>query len=118
MCGRRICRMISFRRGSSVDLWGECWYHRFMTSAKDKSHAGGASSSGKSGQPAGDDLAAKVAQAKAQDEKKGELQHKIDELTAQVASLKDTAARAQAELQNAKIRMDRDANDLRKFAAE
>ncbi len=44
-----------------------------------------------------------------------------DELTAlkdELARLKDIAARAQADLQNAKIRMEREAGDLRKFALE
>jgi len=39
-------------------------------------------------------------------------------LQAQVKKLTDIAGRAQAELQNAKVRMEKDAEDLRKFAAE
>lgn len=39
-------------------------------------------------------------------------------LRAETERLKDLAARAQADLQNAKIRMEREAGDLRKFALE
>ncbi len=41
---------------------------------------------------------------------------KIQALEAQVAKLTDLAARAQADLQNSKIRMEREAEDLRKYA--
>jgi molecular chaperone GrpE len=42
----------------------------------------------------------------------------VKELTAQVKKLTEMAARAQADLQNAKIRMEKDAGELRKFATE
>lgn len=42
----------------------------------------------------------------------------IAALQAEVAKLKDMAARAQADLQNAKARVERDAGELRKFASE
>jgi molecular chaperone GrpE len=45
-------------------------------------------------------------------------EQKIAELTAQIAKLTDIAGRAQADLQNAKARMDRDAEDLRRFALQ
>lgn len=47
-----------------------------------------------------------------------DAQAQIAELTAQVAKLTDLAARAQADLQNAKVRMQKDADDLRRYAAE
>ncbi len=46
------------------------------------------------------------------------LEAKMKELTEQVASLTEMAARAQADLQNARIRMAKDAEDLRKYASE
>ncbi len=46
------------------------------------------------------------------------LEAQVQELTQQVAKLTDMAARAQADLQNAKARMQRDGDDLRRFAAE
>lgn len=42
----------------------------------------------------------------------------IKELTAKLQQMTDIAARAQADLQNAKIRMQKDGEDIRKFAAE
>ena len=39
------------------------------------------------------------------------------ELRAQITKLRDMAGRAQADLQNAKERMERDARDIRAFAA-
>lgn len=54
-----------------------------------------------------------------QDKPKGDdLQGKIVELEAKLAQLTDIAGRAQAELQNAKIRMEKDASEIRKFASE
>lgn len=47
-----------------------------------------------------------------------ELQAKIAELTAQVQKLTDIAGRAQADLQNAKARMERDGEDLKRFALQ
>src|SRR3989344_6439034 len=47
-----------------------------------------------------------------------ELQGKIAELTAHVKKLTDLAARAQADLQNAKMRMAKDQEELRKFVGE
>lgn len=38
--------------------------------------------------------------------------------TAELQKWKDTAARAQADLQNAKVRMEREAGELRKYASE
>lgn len=64
------------------------------------------------------DLAQKVAAAKAQDDELSKIMKVNAELKKQLDGLKDTAARAQAELQNAKIRMDKEAGDLRKYAAE
>jgi molecular chaperone GrpE len=46
-----------------------------------------------------------------------ELEAKVTELTAQLQKLTDMAGRAQADLQNAKQRMEREADELRKFAA-
>ncbi len=65
-----------------------------------------------------DDLAAKVQAAQAQDSKTAELEKKILELTEQLAKASEVASRAQAELQNAKMRLEREAQDIRKFAAE
>ncbi len=65
-----------------------------------------------------DDLIAKVKAAQAQDGQTAALQQQIKELTAQVASLTEMAGRAQAELQNAKIRLEREAADARKYASE
>ena len=42
----------------------------------------------------------------------------IEALQAELAKLRDLAARAQADLQNAKARVERDAEELRKFASE
>lgn len=47
-----------------------------------------------------------------------ELLAKIEELQAQVAKLTDIAGRSQADLQNAKVRMERDADDLKRFALQ
>ncbi|HLD71698.1 MAG TPA: nucleotide exchange factor GrpE [Candidatus Peribacteraceae bacterium] len=47
-----------------------------------------------------------------------ELQGKIAELTDQVKKLTELAARAQADLQNAKMRMTKDQEELRKFVGE
>ncbi len=67
-----------------------------------------------------DDLAAKVAAAaaSAQDSDSAELEKKIAELTEQLKKSSDIASRAQAELQNAKARLEREAGELRKFASE
>lgn len=65
-----------------------------------------------------DPLADALKKAQAQDDQTSGLLKKIDELEKQAAIFKDTAARAQAELQNAKIRMDKEAGELRKFASE
>lgn len=46
------------------------------------------------------------------------LEAQVQELTAQVGKLTDLAARAQADLQNAKTRMQKDGDDLRRYAAE
>lgn len=65
-----------------------------------------------------DDLAAKVQAAAAQDQKVNEHEKKILELTEQLKKATDVASRSQAELQNVKIRLDREAVEIRKFAAE
>jgi molecular chaperone GrpE len=46
------------------------------------------------------------------------LQEQIAQLQAELGKMKDLAARAQADLQNAKIRAEREAMDLRMFASE
>ncbi len=66
----------------------------------------------------GDDLAAKVQAAQAQDGRTKELEKKIEELTEQLKKHTEVASRAQAELQNVKARLDREAVELRKFASE
>ncbi len=68
-------------------------------------------------QPA-DDLAQRVAAAQQHDDEIGALRQEIDELKKQMIAFKEAASRAQAELQNAKLRMEREAVDLRKFASE
>jgi molecular chaperone GrpE len=65
-----------------------------------------------------DDLAAKVAAAAQADSEIVVLQKKIEEMTEQLAKASDMASRAQAELQNVKIRLEREASDIRLFAAE
>ncbi len=52
------------------------------------------------------------------DDKKDDAAAKVAELEEKVKQLTDLAGRAQAELQNAKIRMEKDATDIRKFASE
>ncbi len=47
-----------------------------------------------------------------------ELEKKVQELADQLKRLTEIASRAQAELQNAKIRMEKEAADIRKFASE
>lgn len=47
-----------------------------------------------------------------------ELEKKVQELSDQLKRLTEVASRAQAELQNAKIRMEKEAADIRKFASE
>lgn len=44
--------------------------------------------------------------------------NEVEALKAELARIKDLAARAQADLQNAKARGERDADDLRKYASE
>lgn len=65
-----------------------------------------------------DDLAAKVAKAQQDDGRIAQMQATIDQLTQQVAKLTDMAGRAQAELQNAKLRMEREGTELKRFAGE
>lgn len=65
-----------------------------------------------------DDLAAKVQAAQAKDSKVFVLEKKVEELTEQLKKASEVASRAQAELQNVKIRLEREAGELRKFAAE
>ncbi|MSR67961.1 nucleotide exchange factor GrpE [Candidatus Peribacteria bacterium] len=69
-----------------------------------------------------DDLTAKVAAAAASAAAKDVdvvgFEKKIAELTEQLKKAQEVASRAQAELQNAKARLEREAGDLRKFASE
>lgn len=46
------------------------------------------------------------------------VQTELAAALAEVAKLRDLAARAQADLQNVKVRVERDADELRRFAAE
>lgn len=85
-----------------------------MTKNDDKPHG----KAPKSGKGDGDDLLEKVKRAQAEDAQASGLQAKVTELTEQVAKLTDIAGRAQAELQNAKIRMERESGELKKYAAE
>ncbi len=68
--------------------------------------------------PRDDDLSAKVKAAAAGDARITELEQKIEELSEQVQKSSEIASRSQAELQNAKIRLEREASDIRKFASE
>lgn len=70
------------------------------------------------GNPPGDDLMAKVEALQADDSKVSELQKKIDELTEQLKKHSDVASRAQAELANAKMRLEKETMDMRVFASE
>ncbi len=65
-----------------------------------------------------DELAAKVKAAQADDARIAELETKIGELTEQLKKASEVSSRSQAELQNAKIRMEREASDIRTYAAE
>lgn len=84
-------------------------------SKKDSSQTGQGSGASK---PPADDLAGKVAAAQFQAAEVVELQKKIEELSAQLKAHSETASRAQAELGNAKIRMEKEAQEIRKFASE
>lgn len=59
-----------------------------------------------------------AAQPDSQSGSSPQAQDRVAELEAQVQRLTDIAARAQADLQNAKARMERDAKEIRQFAAE
>jgi molecular chaperone GrpE len=65
-----------------------------------------------------DDLAAKVKAAQSQDSRVTDLEKKVAELTEQLKKASEVASRAQAELQNVKIRLEREAGELRKYASE
>ncbi len=65
-----------------------------------------------------DDLTAKVRAAKNTDDQLATLEQKVLELTEQLKSYSESSSRSQAELQNAKIRLEREAGEMRKFAAE
>lgn len=67
---------------------------------------------------ADDDLVAKVKAAAAGDSRITELEAKVLELTEQLKKASDVSSRSQAELQNAKIRLEREAGEIRKFASE
>lgn len=56
--------------------------------------------------------------AAAHDDSLEELSRELSAAQAEIVKLRDLAARAQADLQNAKARVERDAEELRKFAAE
>ena len=47
-----------------------------------------------------------------------QLEDELTDLTTKLAQMTDIAGRAQADLQNAKIRMQKDSEDIRKFASE
>jgi molecular chaperone GrpE len=68
--------------------------------------------------PPVDDLAAKVAAAAAGDKRTTDLEKKIVELEKQLKEAREVASRAQAELQNAKARLDREALEIRSFASQ
>jgi molecular chaperone GrpE len=63
-----------------------------------------------------DNAAGKAGKASKAGKESNEGTERIKELEGQIAKLTDLAARAQADLQNSKIRMEREAEDLRKFA--
>ncbi len=65
-----------------------------------------------------DALAAKVKAAAQEADRVAVLEKKIAELTRQLQKASEVASRSQAELQNVKIRLDREAGDIRKFASE
>jgi molecular chaperone GrpE len=65
-----------------------------------------------------DDLDAKVKAAAAGDARVVELEQKVVDLTEQLKKASDVSSRSQAELQNAKIRLEREAADIRAFASE
>jgi len=65
-----------------------------------------------------DDLAAKLKAAEAGDSRITELEQQIEELTEQLKKSSEVSSRSQAELQNAKIRLEREAGEIRKFASE
>lgn len=65
-----------------------------------------------------DDLAAKVQAAQMHDAKLLELEKKIAELQDQLKKATEIASRSQAELQNAKMRLEREASEIRKFSSE
>ena len=64
-----------------------------------------------------DDAAAPV-QDPAQSERIAALEKELSDLKQQLSKLTDVAARAQADLQNAKVRMQKDGEDIRKYASE
>jgi len=67
---------------------------------------------------ADDDLEAKVKAATAGDSRITELEAKVVELTEQLKKASEVSSRSQAELQNAKIRLEREAGEIRKYASE
>jgi molecular chaperone GrpE len=52
------------------------------------------------------------------DDRIADLEKHVKELTEQLSRVTDLAARSQADLQNAKARMQKDSDDFRKFASE
>ena len=72
----------------------------------------------KSKAPPQDDLMAKVAKAAAGDSRVMELEKQVADLTEQLKRFQEAASRAQAELQNVKLRLTREAGEMRTFAAE
>ena len=89
-------------------------YDFTMTKQKDPSQAQASQGSA----PPTDDLSAKVAAMQADDSKISELQKKIAELEEQMKKYSETASRAQAELANAKMRLEKEAMEMRMFASE
>lgn len=89
-------------------------YHSIMTKQNDSSQAQASQGSA----PLTDDLTAKVAAMQADDSKTSELQKKITELEEQMKKYSDTASRAQAELANAKMRLEKEAMEMRMYASE
>jgi len=65
-----------------------------------------------------DDLQAKVEAVAKDDAATSAEQQTILDLTEKLQKATEMAARSQAELQNAKIRMEKESQDIRKFAAE
>lgn len=68
--------------------------------------------------PPADDLLSKVTELQKDDARVTELLRKIAELEDQMKKYSETASRAQAELANAKMRLEKEAMEMRMFASE